>query len=85
MSSLREELDRVVDTLPEEQLAELLADARYRAGQAALAAGQTDPDQAWFWTPEWQAKEREADVDIALGRTIRFNSDEEFDTWLANN
>ncbi|MEO7194726.1 MAG: hypothetical protein ABIZ05_07865 [Pseudonocardiaceae bacterium] len=18
-----------------------------------------DPDQAWFWTPEWQAKERE--------------------------
>ena len=20
-----------------------------------------DPEQAWFWTPEWQAKEREAD------------------------
>ena len=25
-------------------------------------------DQAWFWTPEWQAKEREADEDIRLGR-----------------
>lgn len=27
-----------------------------------------DPDQAWFWTPEWQAKEREADEDIKAGR-----------------
>ena len=25
-------------------------------------------DQAWFWTPEWQAKEREADEDIRMGR-----------------
>jgi AbrB family looped-hinge helix DNA binding protein len=24
-------------------------------------------DQAWFYTPEWQAKEREADRDIARG------------------
>jgi hypothetical protein len=34
--------------------------------------------QAWFWTPEWQAKEREADEDIAAGRGERFESDEEF-------
>ena len=25
-------------------------------------------DQLWFWTPEWQKKEREADEDIAQGR-----------------
>lgn len=25
-------------------------------------------DQAWFWTPEWQQKEREADEEIAQGR-----------------
>jgi AbrB family looped-hinge helix DNA binding protein len=25
-------------------------------------------DQLWFWTPEWQKKEREADEDIARGR-----------------
>jgi antitoxin PrlF len=31
-----------------------------------------DPSQAWFWTPEWQAGEREADKDIATGRTVRF-------------
>ncbi|HTE84853.1 MAG TPA: AbrB/MazE/SpoVT family DNA-binding domain-containing protein, partial [Dehalococcoidia bacterium] len=24
-------------------------------------------DQAWFWTPEWQAMEREADEAIARG------------------
>jgi antitoxin PrlF len=25
-------------------------------------------DQAWFWTPEWQAGERETDEDIAQDR-----------------
>jgi bifunctional DNA-binding transcriptional regulator/antitoxin component of YhaV-PrlF toxin-antitoxin module len=25
-------------------------------------------DQLWFWSPEWQKKEREADEDIAQGR-----------------
>ncbi|MDP2664834.1 MAG: AbrB/MazE/SpoVT family DNA-binding domain-containing protein [bacterium] len=25
-------------------------------------------DQAWFYTPEWQAKEREADKDIVRGQ-----------------
>ena len=37
-----------------------------------------DATQAWFWTPEWQEKEREADEDIAAGRVERFESDEEF-------
>ena len=27
-----------------------------------------DPTQAWFWTPEWQEKERAADDDIRAGR-----------------
>jgi bifunctional DNA-binding transcriptional regulator/antitoxin component of YhaV-PrlF toxin-antitoxin module len=25
-------------------------------------------DQLWFWTPEWQKKEREVDEDISQGR-----------------
>src|SRR5437870_5407488 len=31
-------------------------------------------DQLWFWTPEWQAKEREADEDIARARVKGFDS-----------
>jgi AbrB family looped-hinge helix DNA binding protein len=27
-----------------------------------------DADQAWFWTPDWQAGERRADEDIKAGR-----------------
>ncbi|MDO9529045.1 MAG: AbrB/MazE/SpoVT family DNA-binding domain-containing protein [Syntrophales bacterium] len=30
-------------------------------------------DQAWFWTPEWQTKEREADQDISAGRYREFD------------
>lgn len=26
-----------------------------------------DPEQAWFWTPEWQAGEAEASAQIAAG------------------
>ena len=39
-----------------------------------------DPSQAWFWTPEWQQKEREADEDIAAGRV---SGPMEFDEFLA--
>lgn len=38
-----------------------------------------DPDQAYFWTPEWQKDEAEASRDIAEGRVIGpFGSVEEF-------
>jgi AbrB family looped-hinge helix DNA binding protein len=37
-----------------------------------------DATQAWFWTAEWQAGEREADADRAEGRTERFGSGDEF-------
>lgn len=36
-----------------------------------------DASQAWFWTPGWQAGEREADADAAAGRGESFDSDEE--------
>jgi bifunctional DNA-binding transcriptional regulator/antitoxin component of YhaV-PrlF toxin-antitoxin module len=49
-------------------------------GEAGLHVrlGKIDPDQAWFWTPEWQAKEREADEDRLAGRLAVHHSDEEF-------
>ncbi len=37
-----------------------------------------DATQAWFWTPEWQVGEREADADRTAGRVETFNSGEEF-------
>lgn len=37
-----------------------------------------DPEQAWFWTAEWQAKEAEAERDIALGRGKVFETCAEF-------
>jgi hypothetical protein len=39
---------------------------------------EQDPEQAWFWTEEWQAGEREADIQQAARRGIFFDSDEEF-------
>jgi len=30
-------------------------------------------DQAWFWAPEWQAKEKEADRDLSAGHYRDFD------------
>lgn len=30
-------------------------------------------NQAWFWTSDWQQREREADEDIAAGRVLEFD------------
>ncbi len=32
--------------------------------------------QLWFWSPQWQAREREAEADITQGRTTRFEDAE---------
>ncbi|HEX6687134.1 MAG TPA: hypothetical protein VF085_00550 [Solirubrobacterales bacterium] len=31
-----------------------------------MTDGRMDPEQAWFWTREWQQREREADEDSPL-------------------
>jgi AbrB family looped-hinge helix DNA binding protein len=36
-----------------------------------------DATQAWYWTPEWQAGEREVEADLAAGRIETFSSGEE--------
>ena len=42
-------------------------------------------DQAWFWTPEWQAMEREASENIARGDVSEaFDTAEELFTHLRN-
>jgi AbrB family looped-hinge helix DNA binding protein len=44
--------------------------------------GTIDRSQAWFWTEEWQRREREATEDIKAGRTIKFDSGEELLRYL---
>jgi hypothetical protein len=42
-------------------------------------------DQAWFWTPEWQTRERQADESMAIGeRGIVFLSGDEFLEFLSS-
>lgn len=43
-----------------------------------VSDGRIDPEQAWFWTREWQQRERESDEDLASGCVTQFESDEEF-------
>lgn len=38
--------------------------------------------QAWFWTQGWQEGEREADADIASGRTMVFGSGDDLLTHI---
>jgi hypothetical protein len=38
----------------------------------------TEPDQAYYWTPLWQARETEADQDIRLGRYEVFETMDDF-------
>lgn len=37
-----------------------------------------DPDQAWFWTSEWQKKEQEVEEDIRLGKIKKSKNVKEF-------
>jgi hypothetical protein len=66
------ELHELVDRLPEGAV----DGAAILLGE--ISDGRIDPDQAWFWTREWQTREREADDDLAAGRVTSYESDEEF-------
>jgi hypothetical protein len=64
------ELHELVDRLPDgavDGAAVLLGE---------ISAGRIDPGQAWFWTREWQEKEREADDDLTAGRVTSYETSE---------
>lgn len=48
------------------------------ADEERLELREIDPDQVWFWTPEWQEGERQVDAEIAEGRGTIYCSGEEF-------
>lgn len=45
--------------------------------KVASKVGLIDPDQAWWWTEEWQKGEREAEKDIKEGKVKRFTNIED--------
>ncbi len=77
------DLHRLIDSLPDDIVARLqkgiLITLAVTHDGERLDLREIDPEQAWFWTPEWQAREREVDESIARGeRGEAFSSDEEF-------
>jgi hypothetical protein len=58
-----------------EALAKLASNtsAGVSAQEVILNALRTAAEQAYFWTPEWQEKERAADLAIAEGRVQTFD------------
>lgn len=52
-------------------------------GEIKLALQRPDafsepyPNQGYFWTPEWQAQEREAEIELAQGLGTSYSSVEE--------
>ena len=68
----RADLHKLVDELPD--------NAVEGAGVLlrGIIKGPIDPDQAWFWTPEWLGGEREADAERAKGSGRVFRNTDEF-------
>lgn len=56
----------------------VLLQTRQNRHEAFIVMTRLNPDQAWFWTEEWQAKEREADADETAGRTTFHATTEDF-------
>lgn len=64
-------LDRLVEEIKNLSPAEKSELARRLDEEAVF------DDQSWYWTPQWQAAEKEADEDIADGRVHRYNNVDE--------
>ena len=48
-------------------------------GRIVLTPALSIPaDQAWFWTPTWQARVAEAEADLEQGNSTVYRSDEGF-------
>ena len=50
-----------------------------RDGEIVLVPHVAVPaEQAWFWSEQWQARERETDDELAAGRASTFDNAEDF-------
>jgi AbrB family looped-hinge helix DNA binding protein len=55
-------------------------------GRIVLTPALSIPaDQAWFWTPTWQARIAEAEADRLAGNSTVYESEDEFRASLGEN
>lgn len=67
----------VVDSLSLEEGDEFIVTEE--GGRIVLTPALSIPaDQAWFWSPEWQARIAEAEADRGHGNSVVYRSEEEF-------
>ena len=62
-------IERLIETIKSLSAAEKFELARRLEETDVL-----DDNQSWYWTPQWQAAEKEADEDIAAGRVYHYDN-----------
>ncbi|MEW6103186.1 MAG: hypothetical protein AB1630_05135 [bacterium] len=72
----RKEVLEELERLPDYAICEVVDFVRF------LRFKTTEPDQAYFWTEEWQRKEREVDMALSEGRYLDFDTSKEALEWL---
>jgi len=76
----------LIDTLPEDVVRRVEngdpVTLVVRRERGRLEMREIDPEQAWFWTPEWQKGEQEADAELADGAGVVYRSTDEFISHL---
>lgn len=73
-TGLIKQIDTKLHTLPPAKLVVVLDFVNYLA--------ERDPTQAWFWTTEWQASERETEAELECGDYEDFDTMDDFITSL---
>lgn len=58
------------------RMATSLSDPHYTQWLRVIRS--SSPGQAWFWSPDWQAAEQEAEADLANGRSETYDKDADF-------
>ena len=84
LAESRQELRRLSDQIAEmrREFVQVMSDQVAKAVSSgidiAMSRLRRDPDQTWFWSPEWEKGEGDAAADVATGLVTRFSSDDEF-------
>lgn len=68
----------LINNHPDEFVYLAMQPGAYEALEDLIAEWEIYEDQRWYWTKEWQEKERLAEEDIAAGRYEDFDNMDDF-------